>query len=295
MINAKLLNAFIEVADLGSFRLAADRLHRSQSAVSMQIRDLEEQLGVILFKRDTRNVSITPEGECLREYVKRAMRELDKGLDRIKILSTQHRSHIRVACVPSVTSTRLPMAITSFQQEYPSIKIEVFELLAKEVHDAISKKVADIGIAPIEENTHNLVSIPLFIEPVCAVFAASMRPRSSRGITLKELREFPIMTVGKNTVQRDALNRAQAATNIQLKITHQFAHAQTLLSMVSAGLGVAIVPEIAMEIPGYTDLCAYPIVNPPMIREVAILTRKDDPLTSMAIHFADTLKQNLFT
>jgi len=293
MINPKLLTAFAEVAELRSFRAAAERLNRSQSALSMQIRDLEEQLGVVLFHRSTRSVAVTAEGECLLEYVKRAVRELDNGLSHIKVLSKQQRGRVRVACVPSVAGTRLPKVISRFQQDYPSVQIEVFELLAKRVHEAVLKKVADLGIGPIGPHIERMNSHALFVEPVCAVFSPATPVRSSRAIALKDLQGFPIMTVGTDTIQRDMLESAQIAAGVRLRITHQVAQAQTLLRMVSAGLGLAIVPEIAMEAPGYDALHAYPIVSPPMNRELAILTRKEESLTSAALRFTQALKETL--
>lgn len=295
MINPKLLAAFVEVGELRSFRAAADRLNRSQSALSMQIRDLEEQLGVSLFQRTTRSVEVTPEGECLLECVKRALHELDEGLNRVKTLRTQHRGKVRVACVPSVAGTRLPKVISRFQQDYPSVQVEVFELLAKRVHEAVVKRSADLGIGPVSAHMDGLNSDALFVEPVCAVFSPNTARRASRGITLRDLQGLPVMTTGIDTIQRDMLDRAQLTMGIRLKITHQVAQAQTLLRMVSAGLGVAIVPEIAMEAPGYDALHAYPIVSPPMTRELAIITRRDQSLTSSARRFARTLKETLAT
>lgn len=295
MINPKLLNAFVEVAELRSFRAAAERLNRSQSALSMQIRDLEEQLGVVLFHRSTRSVAVTPEGECLLEHVRRAMTELDTGLSRVRTLGNRYRGRVRVACVPSVAGTRLPQVIARFQAEYPSVQVEVFELLAKPVHEAVRRKVADLGIGPVGPgpSVQSLEAQPLFTEPICAVFPPTVASRTRRAIALKDLEGLPIMTVGNDTMQRDLLDRVQLATGVRLKITHQVAQAQTLLRMVSAGLGVAIVPWIAMEVPGYDSLHAYPIVSPPMNRELAILTRGADSLSGAATRFAQTLRETL--
>ena len=101
------------------------------------------------------------------------------------------------------------------------------------------------------------------------------------------------MTVGNNTMQRDVLNSAMLATGVRLRITHQVAQAQTLLSMVSAGLGVAIVPWLAMEVPGYESLHAYPIVSPLMTREIALLTRAQGDLSNASMRFAQTLKETI--
>lgn len=293
MINPKLLKAFLEVGELRSFRAAADRLNRSQSALSMQIRTLEEQLGVSLFDRDTRNVALTPEGEYLLEYVRRALAELDAGLSRLKSLRTQYRGRVRVACVPSVAGTRLPSVIARFQADYPSVQVEVLELLAKPVVEAVRRGAADVGIGPISSDVEGLTFQTLFVEPICAVFPDDDSLAQSQALALKDLRGLPIMTVGNNTMQRDRLDEAQLEAGVRLRITHKVAHAQTLLRMVSAGLGVAIVPWVAMEVPGYQHLRACPIVSPPMSRDVCILWRSGAVISGATKRFSDVLTETI--
>ena len=293
MINPKLLKAFLEVGELRSFRAAADRLNRSQSALSMQIRTLEEQLGVPLFHRDTRNVALTPEGEYLLEYVRRALAELDTGLSRIRSLRNQYRGRVRVACVPSVAGTRLPSVIARFQADYPSVQVEVLELLAKPVIEAVRRGTADLGIGPMRAEVEGLTSQTLFVEPVCAVFPNDDSLTLSQALALKDLKGLPIMTVGSGTMQRDQLDEAQLAAGVRLRITHKVAHAQTLLQMVSAGLGVAIVPWVAMEVPGYQQLRACPIVSPPISRDVCIILRSGGVVSGATKRFSEVLTETI--
>lgn len=246
-----------------------------------------------LLDRSTRSVSVTPEGECLLEYVRRAVTELDTGLNRVKTMRKRYRGRVRVACVPSLAGTRLPQVIARYQSDYPLVQVEVFELLAKPVYEAVRRKIADVGIGPVGASIEGLNSEVLFTEPICAVFPETAASRTARVIALKDLEGLPVMTVGSNTMQLDLLASAQLASGVRLKITHQVAQAQTLLRMVSAGLGVAIVPSVAMEGPGYDSLHAYPIVSPPLNRDVAILTKKENALSSVATRFAEVLKETI--
>ncbi|MFA5522029.1 MAG: LysR family transcriptional regulator [Castellaniella sp.] len=293
-INPKLLRAFIAVAELQNFRAAAERLNRSQSALSMQIRNLEEQLGIVLFHRSTRKVQLSDAGEILLGHVKRAMHELDVGLYRIKQDGSRYRYRVRLACIPSVAGTRLPQVIRRFQEDNPSVQIEVFELLTKRVPDAVINKTVDIGIGTVPENIPPQLHVErLFVEPSCAVFPPGSASFPEQGVSLRALQGLSILTTGPDTIQRDMLEKALHDSNAKINITHQVAHAQTLLSMVDAGLGVAVVPQIAMEILGYGHLRPYPIIDPAIIREVAILTLSGVELPIATSHLKHALLEML--
>lgn len=292
-VNAKLLEAFVLVAEQRSFRRAAEKSSRSLSAISMQIRELEKQLEVVLFHRTTRRVELTAEGECLLLYANRAINELEEGLRLLKDVSKLNHGHIRVACVPSVACTRLPRVIVEFQRRHPAVHVEVHELLAKKIEETVLRQRVDFGIGPEAQQSSDLQRDSILVEPVCVVFPPGSPLRASRGISLHELAEMPILTVGRGTAQREELERAQTQLGIRLNITHEVAHAQTLLSMVAAGLGAAILPEMSLEVPGYKELHAYPIVIPPLLRELSVITLKGQALSPAVSRFVEVLKQEI--
>ena len=108
MYNLKALQIFVVVADLSSFRKAAEVMNRSQSAISSQIKLLEEQIGVTLFHRTTRRVQLTAEGEQLLSHAQRAIAALEMGLRQIKDAANLKVGHIAMGCIPSIASTVLP-------------------------------------------------------------------------------------------------------------------------------------------------------------------------------------------
>lgn len=115
-INLKLLNSFLLVAEYSSFREAAERANRSLPAISMQIKQLEEQLGVTLFHRTTRRVELTKEGEHLLISVRKALAVIEGGLLELKSASDIAIGQITFACVPTVASTRLPTILSAFSK-----------------------------------------------------------------------------------------------------------------------------------------------------------------------------------
>src|SRR3954452_23983410 len=126
-MNLQRLETFLAVAEAGSFRQAAEALHRSQSAVSKHIQQLEAELGVPLLERTTRRVTVTAEGRTL-------LHRSATLLEDLRTLSTELRDHadirrgrVSIGAVPSVSSHRLPGAIAAYKRRYPGVTIELHE------------------------------------------------------------------------------------------------------------------------------------------------------------------------
>src|ERR1700722_11114733 len=139
-VNLKLLHIFIAVAENKSFRQASEQLNRSKSAVSMQIRQPEEQVGVALFHRTTRRVELSSEGEQLLTHARRAIEEWDNGLRQIRDIVDIQRGTLSIGCVPTVAATILPRALNVFQKAHPGININLRELAAHDLLDSVRRR-----------------------------------------------------------------------------------------------------------------------------------------------------------
>jgi DNA-binding transcriptional LysR family regulator len=147
-INLKLIQTFLTVAEMRSFRRAADQVKRSQSAVSMQIRQLEEQLGVALFHRTTRSVKLTSEGEKLVGSAKKAIGEMENGIRDLLEAADSRRDHVTIACSPTIAPRQLPPILMRFVADYPRINIILKELKSQDLFESIRRGEADFGIGP---------------------------------------------------------------------------------------------------------------------------------------------------
>src|ERR1700733_1080308 len=115
------IRAFLTVSRFQSFTRAAALLHISQPALTVQIRQLEESLGLRLFDRDTRHVQLTPSGRDLLPTLRRLLSEFEGVAANARDLSTKERGMVRIGCVPSIATTCLPEAIEQFRERYPHI------------------------------------------------------------------------------------------------------------------------------------------------------------------------------
>ncbi|HYG43788.1 MAG TPA: LysR substrate-binding domain-containing protein [Bordetella sp.] len=271
-INFKLLSAFMAVAEHASFRKAAEQTFVSLPAISMQIKQLETQLGVALFQRTTRHVELTPEGEELLISARKALAELDGGLTRIQQAANAQQGNLAFACVPTVAGTRLPSVLTEYARLYPGISVRVRELSHHDLLEAVRRREVDFGIGPVEEKRTELDFRPLFLDEYCALLPRGYRHNGRKTISLRELTRLRLLTLAPNSLFRNHLEDALRANGIDADLSYEFTHASTLIAMVEAGLGAGILPRIA--IPSSTALTPVRIARPSLRRTIAVITIK---------------------
>ncbi|BEU28538.1 LysR family transcriptional regulator [Paraburkholderia sp. 22B1P] len=289
-VNLKLLHTFMLVAELRSFRQAADAAHRSQSAITTQIKQLEEQLGVTLFHRTTRLVKLTEEGEQLLESARRAVNEVALGLRKIQEAVDVRRGRISLSCSTTIASTRLAFILAEFEKDYPGIEVFVRELTTKDLMDSVRKDEVDFGIGAILE-APDLAFEPILTENLYALVPDKFRTESHGTITLEALSRLPLLLLNPATALRSVIEEAAFKRGLTLKQKFQFTQAQTLITMATAGLGVAVLPEVVLPSKKTAGVEALLIVDPPLERQVAIITVRGRTLSPAAARLAQLLRQ----
>jgi len=281
-LNFKALATFLAVAENASFRQTAEQVHLSLPAVSMQIKQLEDRLGVALFHRTTRKVSLTPEGEELLISTRKAMAELEGALARIQQVADVRHGHLSFACVPTVASTRLPPLLTQFAQSFPGITVRVREMAQPELLEAVRRREVDFGIGPAPDRPGELTCQTLFVDSYVAVMPADHRAAGKATITLRELAKMQVLSLSVSQFQGH-LQTALTKEGLTLDPAYEFTHVHSVLAMIEAGLGVGILPGVA--VPHNSPLKALRIVRPAMTRSIAILRIKGHSLSPAAAQF----------
>src|SRR6185312_5268178 len=193
-VNLKLLQTFLLVGEHSSFRVAAEKSFRSQSAVSAQIRELEKQLGVALFHRTTRSVRLTHEGHLLLECAQRALREVDDGLRKIKESTDIRRGRVSLSCSPTVAETRLARVLAAFEKDYPGIEVYVREVTSAALFDSIRKREVDFGIGP-SIDTAEFDFEPILDDPLYALVPKRFIKTTKETISLATLTNMPLLVL----------------------------------------------------------------------------------------------------
>ncbi len=289
-VNLKLLQAFLLVGETSSFRTAAEMSYRSTSAVSAQIRQLEEQLGVTLFHRTTRNVRLTDEGEQLLACARRALMEVEEGLRKIQESADIRRGRVSLSCSPTLAATRLARVLAAFEKDYPGIEVFVRELSSEALMDSVRRREVDFGIGPVIAS-HEFSFEPLLEDPLYALVPKRFITTTKDTIALATLTNMPLLLLSQSNALREYLDTMLAERNLTMNTRYQFTQAQTLISMASAGLGAAILPRVVLPPVIDPNTYALRIVSPSLSREMALITVRGQSLSPASRRLAELLKQ----
>lgn len=291
-LNLRLLQTFMLVADKLSFRAAAEQTHRSQSAVSTQVRQLEEQLGITLLHRTTRSVELTPEGRELLAGTKRALHEVGLGLRNIRESADLKRGRVALACSPSVAATRLPQLLAAFQREHPQVRISLSEQHSAEIFQAVRQGEADFGIGPRVESVDDDIRFETILDdPIVALVPRSLLGGRRSTITLEELVALPLLLHTNGTAMRLMVERACKERGLKFESHYQCMQMQTLVAMASAGLGAAILPQSVLGDTPAPTVQALRLVEPALTRQVSLVTVRGRALSPAAARLAEVVRR----
>lgn len=244
-LNLNHLATFIAISETSSFRLAAARLNISQSALSVHIRQLERTLEIRLFARTTRSVLLTPEGSTLLEAARSMASELTATAKRLTEEARLQKRILRVATVPFLIRHCPPSLVNEFCSSHPGVEVRlVVREASKLAADLVRQGEADIGLMYWNPELDKDDFVEMFHEKLMAVVPAS-EPRLAKlkAVTLRQLAAYPFVIQPQGTYTRDMLDHYLERQNISLKIVHSALHADAIVSLVGAGLGVGIQPE----------------------------------------------------
>ncbi|HWU67934.1 MAG TPA: LysR family transcriptional regulator [Stenotrophobium sp.] len=276
------LQAFRAVAELSSFRKAADALHVSQPAFSRRIEKLEEALGVRLLERTTRSVSLTTVGREFDRKVQQLLDDLDNTLLGIRGVAGTRMGEVTIACVPSTVYYFLSHVISRYHERFPKIRVKVIDASANEVLAAVSGGDADFGINFIGGQEADIEFKLLVEERFVAACRRDHELAGKRRVSWSELSRYDYISVSKASGNRLLLDQALAGISGLPQIIYETQHVTAMLGLVEAGLGVAAVPAMAMPVGEHPLLLGIPLVDPVVTRKVGLIRRKGRSLSPAA-------------
>lgn len=272
-INLKLLQTFLLAAESGSFRKAAEESNRSPSAVSMQIKDLEEQIGISLFMRTPQRVNLTNEGQVLFEEIGRAMADVQASLDRLTEMAARRKGKIQIACAPTLASSRLGDILSTFKLRYPRSIVEVQETPPQAALALLHQQEVEFYIGPEVPNLNEFQFESIIDDPLVACIPEEFYG-GEKTIGFAALARFPLIMLNRKTAVRGLVDRLTQEEGVELKVQYEVESAQTAMALMAAGLGVSIVPGIALGSGLGKRVRVVPLENPLARRAVGIITSR---------------------
>lgn len=294
-INLKLLQSFLLVADTRSFRKAAEESNRTPSALTAQIKQLETQLGVPLFTRTTRSVSLTPEGRHLLDKARQALAMVSEGLDEIRDAAEMRRAAVSLASSPTITATMLPAILLNFQKEQPRITVRVRELLLPDLLESIRRQEVDFGVSWPGQGMGDFHFEPLVRDPVCVIMLPDHPLAKRRRITIDDLANHALVLfsgTGAATLRRQ-IDDAAEARNIRLSVCYEVQQPPTVAAFVAMGLGIGLIPRVAVPPAEAFRLRIAPLSEPALVRELGLITVKGKAMSAPAAALAEQIRRTL--
>lgn len=287
------LQAFVSIAERGSFRAAASHLNLSQTALSHRIRKLEESLGTPLFLRTTRQVSLTAAGTTLLPRARRIFEDLGSAIDEVRVDVREGGEQIAIGCLPTIAVHCLPAVIAAFARRHPGIVVRVHDNSAAEIADKVQSGEAEFGVTIVAANRWDLELKPVVKEPFVLVSHRGMPLALAPSLTWAQLQDEPLVRVSAETGNRILIDDALGARRETPTWRYEVQRVVTAVSLVRARIGYAIVPQLALDVADARDLIAIPLRSPAITRTLGIVTRKNTPLLPAARELLSLLSQAL--
>lgn len=283
------VQAFLAVARQGSFARAAEELHLSPPALTVQIQQLEAWLEVQLLERTPRRVQLTTAGEELRGPLERILVDLGDVQTHARDLAGLRRGRITLAALPSFFMGPFPELLKTFQARHPAIEVRLQDVVAGRVEALVREGQVDLGIG-VRPRAVGLDFQPLYVDHL-QLFVPRNHPWTGRTeITLAELDAVPLLLTGRDSSVRECLDFAFAAAGLRLVAALEANYMSTLLALVAAEQGLALLPESAG---GEAPVVALPVRGESLARPLGILTPTGRSLTPAAQAFVDLLRERL--
>ncbi|WP_164661142.1 LysR family transcriptional regulator [Tropicibacter sp. Alg240-R139] len=268
------LQAFLAVKETGSFHMAADRLNLSQPAVTRRVRKLEEALGSTLFERTTRAVKPTLAAKRLQvraEAILEDAQETARAMrDESVAFAHQRNLVVTVATIPTVVSRVITPALAAFRTAGHKARIRVLDSDANEVTEAVAGGEADFGLCSIPAMDPGTVFEPLLDDRISLVAPIGHGLTGTELVNLSDLSDEPLILPARGTGNRLLIDEAMARAMVPLRWTYEVGRTATALEMVADGLGLALVPQSAIE-RARVAICALDL--PDIRRPIGLLTR----------------------
>ena len=283
----------VSIAERGSFHRAAAHLNLSQTALSHRMKKLEDDLGVRLLTRTTRQVSLTPAGLDLLPRARRVLGELAETFDDIRRHGRAENETLALGCLPTIAVHYLPPLLARFAAKHPEINVRIFDNSAAEIAAHVEAGRAEFGITIVSANRWDLEVVSLLKEPFVLVCPATHPLAARPSVSWSEIESERLVRISAQTGNRTLIDDALGSRREGLHWVYECQHLATAVSMVLAGAGLTIVPRLAIDAMASPALAAIPLRNPGLTRTLGVVTKRGAPLTRPAEALLDLISRQM--
>jgi len=290
-LTLKQLRYFESLARHGHFGRAADACAISQSALSQQIKELEQTLEGALFERGARQVALTSFGEDLAPRVHEILRSIDELEGQARVSRDRLLGRLRIGVIPTVAPYLLPTLIRKLTSLYADLDINVRETLTSKLIQELAEGRIDAAIVALPVSEPSFVEVALFAEDFVLI-----RPGEDAGKSppnVKTLREMRLLLLEEGHCFRDQALSFCDMHSARPRELLDASSLSTLVQMVGAGIGVTLIPEMAVAVETRSaSVCVARFKSPKPSRTLGMIWRKTSPLTQQLLRISEVVRRS---
>lgn len=281
-LSLRQLRAFAAVAELSQFTLAAERLHITQSALSMLIRELEKELGVKMFDRHTRMVRLTESGKEFLVTVRRILAELENGVAQTRELATYKRGRVTIASATVLAATLLVPFMREFAQQQPGIKLVLRDMAEEQISSNLVDGEVDLGVGTLLKPQSEIMETPLFSDQFMAILPKGHPLARKTQIPWSALDHHPFISMAPSSSIRALLENHLRELDIKPNVAYETSFPSTVFAMVRNGMGIAVLPANSRQLMSMSNIVCRKMGKPVFRRTVCTFRVRNRSLSPAA-------------
>jgi Transcriptional regulator len=289
-VELRQLQYFVHVARMQHVTKAAEELHVAQSAVSRQIHRLEEELGVRLFMQRGRNVQLTPVGQLFLKRAEEILQDLDRAVNEIHEFLDPEVGEIRLGFPHSLGTHLIPKVIASFRKKHPNVKFRFRQgMYPSLIRDVVEAEVDLAFISPMPDKSDRVEGEVILTESLCAILPKDHPLASEEYIDLNQLKDDTFVLFSQGYSLRPIVWEACRNAGFLPKIGFEGEETDTIRGFVAAGMGVSLLPEMALSLQSSFMPAIVKIREPNVTRTIALIRRAGEKPSTVVKLFHDYL------
>jgi len=285
------LEAFVAVADAGGFRRAAAALGLSQPSITLRVQRLERLLGLELFNRTTRRVTLTEAGQRLRVRAAHAVSELSAIVRDLRDEAQLKSGRVTLGAPPTLAASVLPPVLGRFMTAHPGVRMQLHDDFTGAILARLTAGSVDLAIVPFDGRNEDLACEPLFTDELVVAAPRSMALPANRALAFAEFSRLPLVTMPLPSAIRTTLSERFARAGQVFQPVFEANNMHTLIGLVRAGIGVSVLPEPMLD--AQSELVRIHVEGLRFERRIGLVTVRGRALSPAAATFAALVRQEL--
>ncbi len=286
-MNLSQLRSLVAIADAPSFATAADRLFVTPSAISHQMRDLEQEIGVELFDRSSRPPRLNAHAHALVEQGRDLVNRFDQLAELARSPGTIG-GRLMLGCVSGVSGDSIPRALAELRASHPAVRVSIEEGLSEPLANRVRRRELDAAIVTeLPDPDPELKSLVIVDEPMLVVAPADCSLTDWHSI----LTAYPFIRLNRNAGMGKVIDRALREKRLAVNEAMELDSSEAVVGMARAGLGAGVVPDGRLRQVPDGAVVAVPFGDPPIHRRVVLTERRNNPRSDLSQLVYDAMRR----